>query len=70
MSLVECVAIREAVTGLCAAIDAGACVPTELEMLAIAVVVERHGGPLKHDLLCQLASRCVNGRKVLDRIKQ
>lgn len=69
MSPVErIVRIRDAVNGLCRAIDAGEVVPTEPEMLALAVVVEQHGGPLAHDLCCQLASRCRNGRKALDRM--
>lgn len=62
------VRLREAVTGLCAAIDSGEVIPTEHEMMAMALVVEQHGGMLKHDLLCQLASRCKNGRAVLDRM--
>lgn len=61
--------IRDAVNGLCRAIDAGEVTPTEGGMLAIAIVVERDGGPLAHDLLCQLASRCRNGRAVLDRVR-
>jgi hypothetical protein len=43
------------VKGLCAAIDAGEVAPTELEMLALAIVVEQETGPLAFDLLCQLA---------------
>jgi hypothetical protein len=66
MSLERIIRIRDAVNGLCRAIDAGEVTPTEPEMLALALVVERDGGPLAHDLLCQLASRCRNGREVLD----
>jgi hypothetical protein len=60
--------LRDAVNELCRAIDAGEVTPTEREMVALAIVVEQHGGPLAHDLLCQLASRCRNGRAVLDRM--
>jgi hypothetical protein len=68
MSLVRIVEIRDAVNRLCAAIDAGDVSPTEAEMVALAVVVARDGGPLAHDLLCKLASRCQNGRAVLNGI--
>lgn len=58
--------IRDAVGCLCRAIDAGQVTPDESEILALAVIVEQHGGPLAHDLICQLASRCRNGRHALD----
>jgi hypothetical protein len=67
--LARIVHIRDAVHGLCRAIDAGDVTPTELEMVTLATVVARYSGPLAHDLLCQLASRCRNGRAVLDRIR-
>jgi hypothetical protein len=67
MSLTSIVKLRDAVDGLCAAIDAGEIRPSEQEMLALAVVVEKEAGPLKHDLLVKLASRCKNGRAVLTR---
>jgi hypothetical protein len=66
MTLQRIIRIRDAVNGLCRAIDSGDVTPTELEMLALGELVVRDGGPLAHDLLCQLASRCRNGRKVLD----
>lgn len=67
-SLERRVYLRDMVNGLCRAIDTGEVTPGETEMLAIAHVVERHAGPLAHDLLCQLASRCKKGRKALDRM--
>lgn len=70
MSLLEIVRIREAVDAVCAAIDAGEVMPTEVEMLALATAVDSLAGPLKHDLLVKLASRCANGRAVLRRIVQ
>lgn len=60
--------LRDMVTGLCRAIDAGEVTPDDRGMLALARIVERHGGALAHDLLCQLASRCQDGRKALDRM--
>jgi hypothetical protein len=69
-TLARRVEIRDAVTGLCRAIDAGEVTPDEREILALAIVVVEVGGPFVHDLLCQLASRCRNGRKVLERLRQ
>ncbi len=57
--------LRDAVNGLCAAIDAGEVIPTEPDMLALALVVQKHCGLLTHELLCKLASRCKNGSKAL-----
>jgi hypothetical protein len=62
------VQIRDAVNGLCAAIDRGEVTPSDQEMLALAVIVKREGGPLAYDLLLKLASRCPAGRAVLARI--
>lgn len=70
MSIVRIVQLRDAVDRLCAAIDAGEVSPTEIEMLALAFIVERDGGLLKHDLLVKLASRCRNGRAVLKEMAQ
>lgn len=70
MNLYRIVMLREAVDGLCAAIDRGEVKPGEEEMLALALVVEREAGPLKHDLLVKLASRCRNGSAVLTRMAQ
>lgn len=64
------VRIRDAVDGLCSAIDSGQVQPTEHEMIAFAIVVAREGGPMAHTLLCQLASRSVHGRKELKRMAQ
>ncbi len=65
MGLVEMVQAREAVEKVCAAIDAGQIQPTEEELMALALMVHRHGGLLKHDLLCQIARRSVHGRAAL-----
>ncbi len=70
MSLIRVVKLRDAVDQLCAAIDAGTLTPTEQQMAAVATVVSREAGPLKHDLLCKLASRCKNGRAALADIAQ
>ena len=70
MSIERVVMLRNAVEDLCAAIDSGRVKPTENEMLALATIVEREAGPLRHDLLVKLASRCRNGRAVLKRIAQ
>lgn len=69
-TLERIVRIREAVDRLCAAIDAGTAAPSEREMLALAMVVHLHAGPLRHDLLVKLASRCRAGRAVLQLISQ
>lgn len=66
MSLERIVKVRDAVRGICRAIDAGEVAPSEIEMVALATVVAREAGPLAHTLLCELASRCRNGRKALD----
>ena len=65
MSVFRLVMLQRAVDGLCAAIDRGEVQAGEQEMMALAVVVEREGGFLKHDLLVKLASRCQNGRSAL-----
>lgn len=65
MSLLDVLRIRDAVHEICAAIDAGEVHPTELEMLALGKLVDRYAGPLRHDLLVMLASRCKNGRDAL-----
>lgn len=70
MSLLNIVRARVLVDELCAAIDTGKVHPTEPEILALAVVIQQQAGPLAHDLLCQLASRCPNGRAVLAKIAQ
>lgn len=64
------VRIKDAVEGLCKAIDAGEVHPTELEMVAFACVVVRDAGPMAHTLLCQLASRSEIGKKALKRASQ
>jgi hypothetical protein len=70
MTLLRMVALRDAVTALCAAIDAGEVQPREEEVLALALLVAREGGPLAHDLLVTLASRCAHGRAVLRTMAQ
>lgn len=70
MSLVRIVQLRDAVDALCAAIDAGEVQPREVDVLALAMMVEREAGPLTHDLLVKLASRCKNGRAVLAKMAQ
>ena len=70
MSIVRIVEVRDAVDRLCAAIDAGELAPTDHEMMAVALVVARDAGPLKHDLLCKIASRSEAGRKALARVAQ
>jgi len=70
MTLLNIVRARTLVDELCAAIDAGTVVPGEREMLALAIVIEREAGPLAHDLLVKLASRCRNGRAGLAKIAQ
>jgi hypothetical protein len=65
MSLVRLVKLRNAVDELCAAIDRGEVVPGEEEMLALGLLIEKEGGPLKYDLLVKVASRCKNGQKAL-----
>lgn len=58
--------LHKAVTELCAAIDRGEVVPGEAEMVALALIVKKEiPASLGHDLVCQLASRCEYGRKVL-----
>ena len=68
MTLLNIVRARTLVDELCAAIDAGTVVPDEHELLALAIVVQREAGPLAHDLLVKLASRCRHGRAVLAKI--
>lgn len=68
--LLRIVQTREAVERLCAAIDAGQVTPTDGQMADFAKLVAQHGGPLAHDLLCQLASRCTIGREVLKELAQ
>lgn len=70
MSVLTIVQLRNAVDALLAAIDSGEVIPGEEEMLALATIVEKQGGPLKHDLLVKLASRCKNGQAVLKRMAQ
>lgn len=65
MSLLNIVRTRELVDTVCASIDAGESKPSEEDMLALAVIVKREAGPLAHDLLVKLASRCRNGSAVL-----
>lgn len=60
--------LRDGVEKLCRGIDTGQITPSEPQMLALGLAISRHGGPLAHDLLCQIASRCRNGRKVLDQM--
>jgi hypothetical protein len=68
--LSEQIRVRDAVDALCADIDAGNVVPTEKEILALAIVVNRIGGPFKHDLTVKLASRCRIGRLALKNVAQ
>lgn len=70
MSLLAMVQAREAVDKVCAAIDAGEIAPSEEAMMILAIRVSQVGGPLKHDLLCKLASRTKNGSAVLTRMAQ
>lgn len=70
MSLIRMVHLRNAVDAVCAAIDAGDIQPREEDVLALALLVSREGGPLKHDLLVKLASRCKNGRAALIEMAQ
>lgn len=63
--LTTVIGVRDAVRKVCAAIDAGTVKPTEAEMLALAIMVFEYGGPLTHELLCEVASRCESGRKAL-----
>jgi hypothetical protein len=63
--LTTVVEVRDAVQKICAAIDAGVLQPSEAEMLALAQLAVEYGGPLKHDLLCAVASRCEMGRRAL-----
>lgn len=63
--LTTVVGVRDAVQKVCAAIDAGAVQPSESEMVALAIIAHEYGGPLAHDLICQVASRCEIGRKAL-----
>lgn len=65
MTLLDIVRTRELVERVCDSIDRGESTPSEEEMLALAVVVQRTAGPLAGDLLAKLASRCANGRAVL-----
>lgn len=67
-SLLNIVRARVLVDELCAAIDAGTVDPREQDILALAVLVKREAGPLAHDLLVKLASRCKNGSAVLTRM--
>ena len=60
--------VRDGVYLLCQDIDDGQVQPTEAEMMALADIVMAYGGPLKHNLLCMLASRCAEGRKALDAV--
>lgn len=66
MSLDRIVRTREMVDKVCASIDAGESHPSEHEMAALAQIVVREAGPLAHDLLVKLASRCRNGRAALN----
>lgn len=59
------VGVRDAVRKVCDAIDTGTLHPTEFEMVALALMVVEYGGPLAHDLICEVASRCDIGRKAL-----
>lgn len=70
MNLEKMARLRDAVADVCDAIDRGEIQPTEQEMAALAQLVADVGGPLKHDLLVKLASRCANGRKALKDIAQ
>jgi hypothetical protein len=70
MTLLTIVRARVLVDELCAAIDAGTVQPDERDILALAVVVQREAGPLAHDLLCKLASRCPNGQAALKKMAQ
>ncbi len=57
MSLMRIVQLRDAVRDLCAGIDKGEIQVDEATMLAIAEVLDKEAGPLRHDLLVQIASR-------------
>lgn len=70
MSLEIIVALRECVEAICEGIDAGSIQPTEAEMVAMAEIVDKYGGPLRLDLLCMLASRCEEGRTALKAMAQ
>lgn len=70
MGLVAMITVRDAVDRVCAAIDAGEIQPSEEEILALALIVERDGGVLKHDLVVKLASRCKLGQAALKKIAQ
>lgn len=67
MSLLRIVQLRDAVDALCAAIDAGEVTPREEEMIALGQLITKEGGPLAHDLLVKIASRCQEGRAALKR---
>lgn len=68
--LVRMVQAREATDELCRRMDAGEINPTEQELMAFALLVHQHGGLLKHDLLCKIASRSKAGRAALKDIAQ
>ena len=65
INLERLVQIRDSVAAVCAAIDAGEYAPDDATLYAMATLVQRECGPIAHDLLCQLASRCESGRKAL-----
>jgi hypothetical protein len=69
-SFIAMARICRAVKDLCAAIDAGEVQPEEGEIVALAQVVCQQAGPMAHDLVCMLASRCVNGRIAMKEIAQ
>ncbi len=63
--------LRDRVTQLCQLIDAHPEMrPDEQALMCVAELVAKDGGFLAHTLICQIASRSVNGRAVLDRMKQ
>ncbi len=63
--------LKDRVARLCQLIDAHPEIrPDEQMLMRVAELVAQDGGLLAHDLICQIASRSVNGRAVLDRIKQ
>ena len=68
--LLRMVQARVAGDELCARIDAGELQLTELQMAEFAMLVNEHGGLLKHDLLCKIASRCKNGQAALRKMAQ
>jgi hypothetical protein len=68
MNLERLVKLRDAVNAVCEAIDAGELVPTEAQMVGLAQMVQREGGPMAHDLICQIAARCEIGRQELKKV--